>query len=290
MKLPDFAYHRPTSVTDAVSLLVEHSESSKVLAGGQSLLPVLAIRLAQPSHLIDIGAVAGLDTITLTPDGVRIGAAVTQRTAERSAIVTNECPVLGEVIRCIGHQQTRARGTVCGSLAHADPAAELPALALALGASFEVEGPSGSRRVAAADFFLGFMTTELADDELVTAVTFPRCRGRRGAAVVEVSRRAGDFALVGAVCAVTLGHGDSLEDVRISMFGVADTPVRIGEAEGLVEGVSGDVASLDRMVGLGDRLPWSDLHATSAYRIHVGRHVLARALRTAIDRARSEAG
>ena len=285
MKLPDFTYHRPQSLASALGLLREHADEAKIIAGGQSLLPMLALRLAQPAHLVDIVDIAdvdGLNTITATERGVRVGAGVTQRAVQFDPLVAAQCAILAEAVGHVGHQQTRSRGTVCGSMVHADPSAELPALAIALEATFTAAGLDGTREIAARDFFQGFMTTDLADDEILISVTFPAMSGRRGAAITEVCRRSGDFALVGAVCTADVDDGNRLDNVRISLFGVADTAVRALTAEADLQGCAASQPGFD----LGELRPPSDLHATASYRKHIARHVVSLSLDKAIARAR----
>src|SRR6476660_6031946 len=194
-----FYYHRPDTVDGAVALLETYGGDGKVLAGGQSLLPVLALRLTHLGHLIDIGRVQGLQSIEVDGDGtVSVGATVTHARVERSDVMAAAAPAVAGAMPHVGHRAIRSRGTVCGSLAHADPAAELPAVAAVLDAQLRLAGPGGTRTVAAADFFEGYLSTTIADDEILVEVSFPIAPPGQGAAVVEASRRSGDFALVGA--------------------------------------------------------------------------------------------
>lgn len=223
MKAAPFAYVRPATVADAVTALAETGGDGKVLAGGQSLVPVLAMRLGRPGTLVDVNAVAGLDELATVDGGLRVGATVRQRRLEHSPDA-RVVPLLGMALPFVGHRELRSRGTVCGSLAHADPAAELPAVACCVDATLDVTGPGGSRTVPAREFFTGAMTTVLGPDELLTAATFPVARAGEGFGFAEVARRHGDFALAGVVTRVRVTGGDVAEAV-LAAFGVSDRPV-----------------------------------------------------------------
>ncbi|GAA1203936.1 FAD binding domain-containing protein [Pseudonocardia alaniniphila] len=222
MKPAPFAYVRPTSLDDALAELA--GRDAKVLAGGQSLVPVLAMRLGRPATLVDITAVAGLDRISVGSGAVHIGAAVRQRAVERSEHA-RAVPLLGMALPFVGHRELRSRGTVCGSLAHADPAAELPAVACCLDAVLEIAGPGGRRTVAAGEFFAGAMTTALAPDEVLLAVRFPVAAPGEGYGFGEIARRHGDFALAGVATRVHRGDDGTLLAARLTAFGVSDRPV-----------------------------------------------------------------
>jgi 2-furoyl-CoA dehydrogenase FAD binding subunit len=217
MKAAPFAYCRPASVVEAVDVLAEGD--AKVLAGGQSLVPVLAMRLGRPGTLVDITRLPELDALAVSGGELRVGAAVRQRRLERSAEVA-AVPLIGRAMPFVGHRELRSRGTVCGSLAHADPAAELPAVAACLDAAVEVTGPSGTREVAARDLVTGAMTTTVGPDELITAVRFPVARAGDGFGFAEIARRHGDFALAGVAVHVARGGVGTL-----AAFGVSDRPV-----------------------------------------------------------------
>ncbi|MBO0829206.1 MAG: FAD binding domain-containing protein [Streptosporangiales bacterium] len=223
MKAAPFAYVRPATVADAVAALAETGGDGKVLAGGQSLVPVLAMRLGRPGTLVDVNAIAGLDELATTDVGLRVGAAVRQRRLEHEP-AARAVPLLGMALPFVGHRELRSRGTVCGSLAHADPAAELPAVACCLNATLDVTGRRGNRTVPAPEFFTGAMTTVLEPDELLTAVTFPLARAGEGFGFAEVARRHGDFALAGVVTRVRVTDGVVAEAV-LAAFGVSDRPV-----------------------------------------------------------------
>ena len=215
MKPASFKYAAPESVDEALGLLAEHSHDGKVLAGGQSLVPLLNMRLARPHVLIDLNRVAGLDYIREDNGTVAIGAMTRQRTVERSPMVREKLPLLWEAIQFVGHPQIRNRGTVGGSLAHADPSAELPAVAVASGATLVARSPRGERTLNAEEFFVSYLATALEPDELLTEVRFP-VHGHRGTAFLEVSRRHGDYALAGVAAMVTVRDG-RCEGVRLAL-------------------------------------------------------------------------
>jgi 2-furoyl-CoA dehydrogenase FAD binding subunit len=217
MKAAPFAYHRPDSVDEAVEALA--GGDAKVLAGGQSLVPVLAMRLGRPGTLVDITRLPGLDDLEVTDGVLRIGAAVRQRTVERSEAV-RAVPLIGRAMPFVGHRELRSRGTVCGSLAHADPAAELPAVAACLDATVVLRGPRGTREVPARELVVGAMTTTAGADELITEVRFPAAAPGDGFGFAEIARRHGDFALAGVAVHVRRGGGATL-----AAFGVSDRPV-----------------------------------------------------------------
>ena len=274
-----FEYHTPSSAEEAVALLAELGDGAKILAGGQSLIPMLSLRLAAFDHLVDIGRVGELAGIDVGPDAVTVGAGTTQVTIEASAELATTVPLLIRATPWIGHFQIRNRGTLGGSLAHADPAAEYPAVALALAAEMETLSPRGSRRVAAADFFTGFWSTALEADEMLVNVTFPRWTGRCGFAVREFARRHGDFAVAGAAVAIRLDADDRVERCGISLIGMASTPIRASAAEAAVTGqmapLHADEVGAMAVAGLDD-IP-SDLHGPAEYRQRVGAAMVARA-------------
>ncbi|HEV8298949.1 MAG TPA: xanthine dehydrogenase family protein subunit M [Acidimicrobiales bacterium] len=289
MKPASFTYHAPDTVDEAVALLGELGDDAKVLAGGQSLVPILALRLAAPPHLVDIGRIAGLTGISR--NGVlTIGAGVTQRIAERSADVTAWSPLLAEALPCIAHPQIRNRGTVCGSLAHADPAAELPAVMLALDASMTVRRATGTRVVPASAFFVSYLETVVQSDELLLDVQLPRWVEGAGWSFQEISRRQGDFALAGAATIVRLAADGTIVDARLCFTGVGATPVRVLEAERVL---AGQPATPDAFAAAGAIVssavnPPDDVHATSSYRRHIAGVLTRRTLATAVDRARQQ--
>jgi aerobic carbon-monoxide dehydrogenase medium subunit len=285
MKPAVFDYHRPSSLEAAVTMLAELGDEAKVLAGGQSLVPVMAMRLGRPEHIVDINRVAELEGAT-RPDGtLRVGALTRHRALERDKVIGDAAPLLARAAPFIGHFQIRNRGTLGGSLAHADPAAELPAVALALDAEMEVRSVRGSRRIAAADFFLSAFTTAIEPDELVTAVHLPAWGPGSGFAVAELARRHGDFAIVGAVCGVQVAGG-RITRAAVAVIGMASVPVRARAAEQALTGASAgqvDLAAVARDAAAALDPPPSDAHGSGAYRRRAGAHMIARALGRALE-------
>ena len=292
MKPPPFMYHRPTSTDEALDLLAELGDEAKVLAGGQSLVATLNLRLARPAHLIDINRLDGpLSQIDAATDGgIRFGALVRQRAAEQAALVRERAPLLAEALPFIGHQQIRNRGTICGNLAHADPASELPAVAVALDGQLTARSKArGERSIPAAEFFRGYLTTALEPDELLVDFRLPAWPAGAGGSFQEGARRHGDYALVGVAALVQLDSNGTCAAARLAVTGAGPGPVRAREAEASLEGqpVSTDAinAAAERVVGALD--PLSDVHATAAYRRHVAGVLARRALEAATARARA---
>jgi carbon-monoxide dehydrogenase medium subunit len=270
MKLPKFAYHRPDTLEEALSVLAEFGDESKVLAGGQSLIPLLALRLSQPAHIVDIGLIAGALEVPAA-GGLRIGLGVRQADVELSPVVAKAAHLMHAAAPLVGHRAIRNRGTICGSLAHADPAAEMPAVALALEAEMLIRSASGERFVGAADFFDGYLSTAVGEDELLVEVRLPAWSAAARGAIREVCRRHGDFALVGGAAVVDFDDQRRVRRAAISLFGVASTPVRMAEAEAVLVGEtpSADLFSAAAAQAAAQIDPPSDLHATSAYRKHL---------------------
>jgi aerobic carbon-monoxide dehydrogenase medium subunit len=290
VKPAPFEYHAPTTVTDAVGLLAELGDEAKVLAGGQSLVPMLALRLAVFEHLVDVGRIPELVGIGRRNGELWVGAGTTEAAVEHDADVAAAVPLLARATPFIGHFQIRNRGTVGGSLAHADPAAEYPAVALALDATMEVASPAGGRRtIAARDFFDGLWSTTMAPDELLVGTTFPVWSGRTGCAVEELARRDGDFAIAGATVAVELDADDRVARCAIGLIGVGSTPERADAAEAELAGrpvTDVDAAAVGRSAMTGLRAIPSDLHGSAAYRERVGAVMVARAWTRAVAEAR----
>ncbi len=284
MKPTRFHYHAPTTLAEAVGLLSEYGDEAKVLAGGQSLVPMLSLRLANFGQLIDLNKVSGVSDIARSNGHLRIGAMTRQAVAEYSTDVATHSPLVARALPHIGHFQIRNRGTVGGSIAHADPASELPAVALALDAVIEATGPSGTRRLAAEDFFVSTWETALADDEIVSAVEFPVWDGRCGWAVEEISRRHGDFALVGTTVGVQVTDG-AVTRSGIALFGVAGTPVRARAAEAAL--LAGADAAEAGRVAANELHPSDDIHASGSYRKQVAAVVVRRAILKAMQEAQS---
>jgi CO/xanthine dehydrogenase FAD-binding subunit len=286
MKLPPVDYEAPGTLSEALDLLAEHQDEASVLAGGQSLIPLLALRLAQPTVLIDINGVEGLSGVSRTNGWVAIGATTREYVAEESQTIAESVPLLAAALPLIGHEAIRSRGTVGGSLAHADPAAELPAVARALDAEFVVQGPDGERVVPAADWFEGYLTTSRGPDELLTEVRFLAARPGTGTSFQEVARRHGDFAMVGLATSVTLNSG-TITDARLAFAGVSDVPARATAAEELLEGQRPTAEVFDeaaRAAAAGIDPP-SDLHGSAEYRKKVAAALVRRGLREAVGNA-----
>lgn len=287
MKPPPFEYFAPASVKETLDLLREHGDQAKLLAGGQSLVPMLNFRLVRPGALIDLNGVPGLDGIREEQGMLRIGAMTRQRAVERSAVVRERCPLLAEAMPQIGHVQIRNRGTIGGSLVHADPAAELPAVVAALGGDLIVRGAAGERTIAAADFFVGYLTTAVAADELLVAVRLPVAPPRTGYAFLEVSRRHGDFALVGVAATVTLDGNGICTMASVAVTGVGPAPVMAADAVGALVGQRPGASAFEEAARrVSAQLdPHGDLHASAEYRKHVGGVLTRRALARASERA-----
>lgn len=287
MKAAPFVYHRPRTLAEATALLGDLGDDAKVMAGGQSLLPMLAYRLLAPAHVVDIGAVADLSGHRIDDRHLVVQAGVRQRELERSTDVGLALPVLHEVIANIAHAQIRNRGTVCGSLAHADPAAELPTAMVALDATMVASSCHGERRIAAEDFFQFHLTSALQPDEILVEVEIPLAGPDTVGAFLEVSPRKGDFALVGAMAVVSF-DGGTVRAGRVVCSGVGATPFRAGGAEAAIAGRAlTDETLLDAQVATADGMAATDdVHATAAYRQHVAGVLVRRCL----HRIRTERG
>jgi CO/xanthine dehydrogenase FAD-binding subunit len=286
MKLPYVEYEAPTTIAEAVDLLAEHEDEASVLAGGQSLIPLMALRLARPAVLIDINGLSELSLVAATDGRVTIGAMTREYVAEDSATVGDTVPLLAAALPLIGHEAIRSRGTIGGSMAHADPAAELPAVALALDAEFVVRGRAGERVVPAADWFEGYLATSRRPDELLTEVRFPAAAPGTGVAFLEVARRHGDFAIVGLAVSLTLADG-VISDARLAFAGVSDVPVRVAEAEDLLAGErpSAELFAEAAWVATAGLDPPADLNGSSEYRKQVAAALVRRGLQEAADNA-----
>jgi len=284
VKIPPFDYHIPHSTNEAVAMLDSLGEDAKLIAGGQSLIPMLALRMSRFSDLIDLGSVGSLRGVSIETGRVTVGAMTTQSAVERDPAIRAALPLLSNAVGLIGHFQIRSRGTIGGSLAHAEPAAELPAVACAVGAEFCIVGPTGERRVAAADFFQSTWTTALDHADVLTAVEFPIWGS--GSAITEIARRHGDFAIAGACCCVDV-RDEKVSAASVYLFGVSSTPWRCREAEVAMTGCP--VADLD-LTELGraavvELEPFADLHASSGYRSRAAAALVERAIGDAIKGA-----
>jgi aerobic carbon-monoxide dehydrogenase medium subunit len=280
MKPCSFEYHAPETVEEAVEILAQFGDSAKILAGGQSLVPMLALRLTSFEHLVDLRLINGLDSIERRDGLVRVGAKVTESAVEDSDMMAELVPLVTRATPYIGHFQIRNRGTLCGSIAHADPAAEYPAVAAALGAEMEVVSNRGSRTVSSRDFFTGYWTTTLRADELLTAVAFPVWTGRRGFGFQEFARRHGDFALAGAVIGIEADAEDRITRCGIALIGMGAIPERARAAESAVlQSKIGEVSAkeLGRIaISELESVP-SDVHGSVAYRKRIGAAMVERA-------------
>lgn len=266
MKPPPFTHHAPTSVEEAVAVLAEVGHDGKVLAGGQSLIPVLNMRLAQPGHLVDINQVAGLDRVEVRQDCVRVGALVRHASLERDPGARHTLPLLSQALRNVAHPAIRNRGTTVGSIAHADAAGEMPSVATLTEAVIEASSSRGTREIAAADFFAGPLETTLAEDELVVAIRFGRLPGGTSTAFLESARRQGDYALAGVGVALTVADG-VIARARASFVSVTDVPDVLDLTEVVVGVEPGAVrwSDIDDVVG-SHVDPQADIHATADYR------------------------
>jgi carbon-monoxide dehydrogenase medium subunit len=286
VKLPYVEYEAPATVAEAVHLLAEHQDEASVLAGGQSLIPLLALRLARPAVLIDINGLSELSEVSVTDGWTAIGALTREYVAEESEMVAGSVPLLAAALPLIGHEAIRSRGTIGGSLAHADPAAELPAVARALDAEFVVRSRPGDRVIQAADWFEGYLATARRPDEILVEVRFPTAGPGTGVAFQEVARRHGDFAIVGLAVSLTLADG-AISDTRLAFSGVADVPVRAADAEDLLVGNRPspelfEEAARRATAGLD---PPADLHGSSEYRKKIAATLVRRGLQAALDNA-----
>ena len=289
MKPAPFEYFAPLELQEALDLLERYGDEAKILAGGQSLMPLMNLRLARPGLIIDINRLSSLDTITATPEGgLTIGALTRQRALERSKIVQEQNPILAAAMPLIGHFQIRNRGTIGGSLVHADPAAELPAVSLLLGAEFLLRSKSAVRVVPAAEFFLSYLTTAIRPAELLTEIRLPKWPSGEAWAVQEIARRKGDFALIGVALRAELDAEETIQKAVIVMFGVDSKPLRMERAEAILKGRRISEAFLRELSGVvaEELQPDSDIHASAAYRKEVGGVLVRRALESALAKVK----
>ena len=283
MKPAKFDYYAPTTRDEVLELLGQYGHDAKVLAGGQSLMPMMNMRLARPAVVVDINRVEGLSGIACDDGGMTVGAMTRQRTLERSGEVRELFPLISAALPHIAHFQIRNRGTIGGSLAHSDPAAEIPALCLALDAIISAVSSDAERSIAAGDLALGPLTTALEPEELLTQVRLPLLDGEWRWGFREVCRRDGDFALVGAIALLRLDEEDVCREARIAMFGVGDGPLRMADAEASLEGRAVDSDARAEAGALVSAAvdPGSDIHASAEYRKEVSAVMARRALEDA---------
>jgi carbon-monoxide dehydrogenase medium subunit len=287
MKPPRFDYLAPRTLDEALAHLHHHGDQAKILAGGQSLIPMLNFRLAHPGVVVDVNRLTELAYVRQHDGGVAVGALTRQHAVERSELIRARVPVVAEACRFIGHAPIRHRGTFGGNLAHADPASELPAVMVALEAEMAVASRAGSRSVPAGQFFTGPLTTALRADEMLTEIRIPAPPPRTGGAFVEMARRAGDFALVGVAALITLDGAGKCERVRIALCGVGPTPVRARAAE---DALTGQAPTATALAAAADRAaaatsPPSDVHGSAEFRKKLARHFARQAIAAAVERS-----
>ena len=283
MKLPPFEYACPTTLSEAVALLATQNGEAKLLAGGQSLMPMLAFRLAQPSLLVDLRKLADLREIRISQDGVRLGAMVRWRDIEDDARLSTGHPLLKAAVAHVAHYQIRNRGTVGGSLAHADPAAEMPGIAVTCEAEISVVGASGTRLIRAADFFLGALTTALEPDEIIVAVRLPPWPARRRWGFEEFARRRGDFALAAAAVFYDQDADGKAVNAHVGVIGVGDRPQRLPAVEAIINRsvIGADTIARAEAETAASVDPPDDIHASAAYRRALTGTMVERALKSA---------
>ncbi len=284
MKAPPFIYHRPDTLDDALALLAEHGDEAKVLAGGQSLIPLMALRMGRPAHVVDLGAIDGLAEITEVDGAVSLGPLVRHEQAKQSEVIAEHAPLVAQTMPHVAHRAIRTQGTVLGSIAHGDPAAEMPAVVIATGATLTATSSSGERTIAAAEFFEGYLDTALRSDEILTDVTFPAWPSTAVSSVVEVARRHGDYALVGVVTKLDITD-DIVTDAALAYFGAASTAIRVGAAEQSLIGSSPSREAFDAAATIvaAELAPPADIHGSTAYRKHLAGVLTTRGLTAAVD-------
>ncbi len=288
MKPAPFKYLAPTTLDETLDLLAQHGTEAKLLAGGQSLVPTMNFRLAAPTILIDLNRVNELFYITPRDDGIAIGAMARQRAVERDANTARFAPLVAETLPHVAHPQIRNRGTLGGNLAHADPASEMPAVAVALSAKFKAKSKKQERWIEARDFFVGLFTTALEPDEMLVEIVIPPMPARTGFAFAEVSRRHGDYALAGVATTVTLDVKGNCADARIVLVGVGGAPVDAQNAAKQLIGQKPDAQAIDAAANALDAEidPSSDIHASADFRRHLAKVLTRRAVERAVERAR----
>ena len=288
MKPAPFEYHVPNSIEQALELMREHSDEAKILAGGQSLVPAMNFRVVQPSVLVDINRVSELSYIREDGDVLRVGAMTRERQLEFDPLIAKRTPLLAEALPFIAHPQIRNRGTIGGSLVNADPAAELPVLMLALDARLKARKVSGERWIEAKDFFLGMFTTALDADEMLVEIELPAMSERTGWSFIEVSPRAGDYALMGVAALVTLDEGGKCRRAKLVYLNAGDGPVDAKEAAGLLEGEMVDEKRIESAAGHASEseiTPFGNVHTSPEFQRHLAKVLTKKALAQALRRA-----
>jgi carbon-monoxide dehydrogenase medium subunit/2-furoyl-CoA dehydrogenase FAD binding subunit len=288
MKPSSFEYLTPKTVKEAIGLLEQYGDEAKILAGGQSLVPMLNFRVARPKYLVDINGIRDLDYIRAEKEELAIGALTREWTVERSPLVREKCPILPQAISFIGHLPIRTRGTVGGSLVHADPSAELPIAACLLEAKMKVAGPGGERVLRAEDFFVTYLTSALEAAEILVEVRIPFFPAQTGWSFRELSRRHGDFAIVAAAALLTVGEKGVCEKAKITLGGVGPTPIRAKAAEDLLAGKAITEALMaEAGVKAAEAAePEADYHASAEYRKDMARVYTVRSLKEAWNRVK----
>ncbi len=284
-----FEFHRAASVEDAIGLLQTYGDDAKLIAGGHSLLPVMKLRLAAPEHLIDISRIDTLRGVQDAGDHLAIGALTTHQEIARNELIRAQVPVLAEAADMVGDRQVRNRGTIGGTLAHADAAADYPAAILALEAELVATGPNGTRTIPAGEFFLDLLTTALSPDELLTEIRIPKLAGRTGANYQKLANQASGYAVVGVAAVITLAADGTIGNARIGITGTGAAATRATAAEAALRGQAADDATIQAASALAaDGIdPLSDLSASAEYRLSVTRGLARRAIKAAIERAQS---
>lgn len=284
MKPVPFDYVAPTTIDEACAVLADAGGGATVMAGGQTLMPLLNLRMSQPFIIVDINNIAELKSVSRTPDAICIGSMLRQCDVLTHPVLRQDLPVLVEAVQHIGHHQTRNRGTVGGSIALGEPAAELPATAVALNATIEARSTSGTRQIQAADFYLGPYMNALQPDELVTGICFPDWPQNHISLFHELAQRPGDFALVGLVGALVVEAG-KISRAGLAWFGMGPTPIKANKAEQMLLGHA--IESIDALAiaeaAIADTAPFDDQHASAEYRRTVGKRIFARTLRDALE-------
>jgi carbon-monoxide dehydrogenase medium subunit/2-furoyl-CoA dehydrogenase FAD binding subunit len=286
MKPAAFEYFTPGNVAEAIELLERHGDEAKILAGGQSLVPMMNFRVARPEILIDINRIKELDYIREEGDELVIGALTRESALEKSSLIQKRCPILARAISFIGHFPIRTRGTFGGSLVHADPSAEIPTVVMGMDAKMKVIGPSGERTLGPDEFFLTYLTTSLEPSEILVEVRIPALPQKAGWSFVELSRRHGDFAIVAAASILFMEGGGLCKEARIALGGVAPTPIRAEEAEGLLAGQTLTESLIDKAGQMAAEAtdPEPDYHASAEYRRDMARVFVKRGLEEALNR------
>jgi carbon-monoxide dehydrogenase medium subunit len=279
----EFEYFAPASLKEALSLLSTYKDDAKILAGGQSLVPLMKLRLARPRYLIDLSGIADLSYIRAEGNDLRIGALVTHSQIEQSKLIKRDCPLLSQAAATIGDVQVRNQGTIGGSLAHADPTADLPAAILALDAELKAAGPGGERWIKAEDFFVGFFTSRLEPDEILTEIKIPVSRGSKSV-YLKAAQRSSGFAVVGVAVRLDVGQNGICREIAIGLTGVSDKPYRSRGAEAILRGKKLEEPLLEQAASkVTDGIdPLEDINGSKEYRSHLARVYTVRAIQTAM--------